>query len=137
MHTAYQHKTHFSVMMCLSRQVDPLSIPPAQTMVGNHQRSAIGGSRTKHPVTKLPLPFFDTPDKTSHKDLPPRTKHPGHNGAKSKTIVPSDVNTGRGLIIEPVHEISYNVVCATSRASDQPLHTCSLIRAFPSRLSIL
>ena len=31
---------------------------------------------------------------------------------------------------EPVHEISNNVVCATSKASD-------LIRAFASRLSIL
>ena len=39
--------------------------------------------------------------------------------------------------IEPVHEISNNVVCATSIASDQPAHTRSLIRAFASRLSIL
>ena len=38
---------------------------------------------------------------------------------------------------EPVHEISNNVVCATSKASDQPAHTHSLIRAFASRLSIL
>ena len=38
---------------------------------------------------------------------------------------------------EPVHEISNNVVCATSKASDQPAHTRSLIRAFASRLSIL
>ena len=38
---------------------------------------------------------------------------------------------------EPVHEISNNVVCATSEASDQPAHTRSLIRAFASRLSIL
>ena len=38
---------------------------------------------------------------------------------------------------EPVHEISNNVVCATSKASDQPAHTCSLIRAIASRLSIL
>ena len=36
-----------------------------------------------------------------------------------------------------VHEISNNVVCATSKASDQPAHTGSLIRAFVSRLSIL
>ena len=28
---------------------------------------------------------------------------------------------------EPVHEISNNVVCATSKASDQPAHTRSLI----------
>ena len=38
---------------------------------------------------------------------------------------------------EPVHEISNNVVCATSKASDQPAHTRSLIRAFASCLSIL
>ena len=38
---------------------------------------------------------------------------------------------------EPVHEISNNVVCATSKASDQPAHTPSLIRAFASRLNIL
>ena len=41
------------------------------------------------------------------------------------------------LKFEPVHEISNNVVYATSKASDQPAHTCSLIRAFASRLSIL
>ena len=39
--------------------------------------------------------------------------------------------------IEPVYEISNNVVCATSKASDQPAHTRSLIRAFASGLSIL
>ena len=38
---------------------------------------------------------------------------------------------------EPVHEISNNVVCSTSKASDQPAHMRSLIRAFASRLSIL
>ena len=37
----------------------------------------------------------------------------------------------------PQHEISNNVVCATSKGSDQPAHTRSLIRAFASRLSIL
>ena len=40
-------------------------------------------------------------------------------------------------IYEPWHEISNNVVCATSKASDQPAHMRSLIRAFASRLSIL
>ena len=39
-------------------------------------------------------------------------------------------------IIEPVHEISNNVVCATSKVSDQPAHTHSLIRAFASHLNI-
>ena len=38
---------------------------------------------------------------------------------------------------EPVHEISNNVVGATSKASDQPAHARSLIRASASRLSIL
>ena len=41
------------------------------------------------------------------------------------------------LKMEPVHENSNNVVCATSKASDQPAHTRSLIRAFASRSSIL
>ena len=41
------------------------------------------------------------------------------------------------LTYEPVHEISNNVVCATSKASDQPAQTRSLIRAFASCLSIL
>ena len=41
------------------------------------------------------------------------------------------------IIIKPWHGISNNVVCATSKASDQPAHTRSLIRAFASRLNIL
>ena len=38
---------------------------------------------------------------------------------------------------EPRHEISNNVVCATSKGSDQPAHTRSLIRAFAGRLNVL
>ena len=41
------------------------------------------------------------------------------------------------VLYEPVHEISNNVVCATIKASDQPAHKRSLIKAFASRLSIL
>ena len=41
------------------------------------------------------------------------------------------------LPIEPVHENSNHVVFATSKASNQPAHKRSLIRAFASRLSIL
>ena len=54
------------------------------------------------------------------------------------THVRSSVS-GQGLHYnnEPVHEISNNVVCATSKASDQPAHTRSLIRAFASRLSYM
>ena len=40
-------------------------------------------------------------------------------------------------LFEPVHEISNNLVCATSKVSDQPGQTRSLIRAFASRLNIL
>ena len=47
-------------------------------------------------------------------------------------------------IIEPVHEISNNVVCAASKASDQPARisdqpaiTRNLIRAFACRSNIL
>ena len=40
-------------------------------------------------------------------------------------------------IYEPLHGISNNVVCAASKSSDQPAHTHSLIRAFPSRLNVL
>ena len=35
-----------------------------------------------------------------------------------------------------MHEISNNVVRATSKASDQPAHMRSLIRAFASRLHV-
>ena len=38
---------------------------------------------------------------------------------------------------KPWHEISNNVLCATSKASDQPAHMSSLIWAFASRLNIL
>ena len=42
------------------------------------------------------------------------------------------------FVIEPVHEISNNLVCATSKAaSDQLAHMRSLIRAFARRLSNL
>ena len=43
----------------------------------------------------------------------------------------------RYTIIEPWHEISTNMVCATSKVSDQPAHMRSLIRAFASPLNIL
>ena len=41
------------------------------------------------------------------------------------------------ITCETRHEISNNVVCATSKGSDKPAHTRSLIRAFASRLNIL
>ena len=45
--------------------------------------------------------------------------------------------TSSRCIYEPRHGISNNVVCATSKGSDQPAHKRSLIRAFASRLNIL
>ena len=41
------------------------------------------------------------------------------------------------VVIGPRHEISNNLVCATSKASGQPGHTHSLIRAFANPLNIL
>ena len=35
----------------------------------------------------------------------------------------------KAIKFEPVHEISNNVVCVTSKASDQPAHMRGLIRA--------
>ena len=48
-----------------------------------------------------------------------------------------NVGTVTKYIIEQRHEISNNVVYATSKVSDQPAHTRSLIRAFASRLNNL
>ena len=54
-----------------------------------------------------------------------------HTGARTlKGSYGSNIN-------EPVHKTSNDVVCATSKASDQPAHARSLIRAFASRLNIL
>ena len=41
------------------------------------------------------------------------------------------------IAFELRHEISNNVVYATSKASDQPAHKRSLIRTFASQLNIL
>ena len=43
-----------------------------------------------------------------------------------------NLNLTKIVIIESVHEISNNVACATSKDSDQPAHTRSLINAFVS-----
>ena len=53
---------------------------------------------------------------------------------KSKVVLDeiSEIKTN-----EPVHEISNNLVCATSKSSDQPAQTRRLIRAFACRLNIL
>ena len=38
---------------------------------------------------------------------------------------------------EPVHEISNNLVCETSKGLDQPVHMRSLVRAIANCLNIL
>ena len=70
--------------------------------------------------------FLNHSNKRNYQVMSPSIRH--------IVIQPQEYNH---LLYEPVHEVSNNVVCATSKASDQPAHTRSLIRAFPSRLSIL
>ena len=54
------------------------------------------------------------------------------------TFLHSQVNTNtESTINELWHEISNDEVCATSKSSDQPAHTRSLIRAYASRLHVL
>ena len=68
------------------------------------------------------------------------TDEPFWEGAlsRSSTAIKSHIIMPlRFLSYEPVHEISDNVVCATSKASGQPTHTRSLIRAFACRLNII
>ena len=45
-------------------------------------------------------------------------------------------NICNALVFEPRHEISINVVCATSKGSDQPVHMRSLIKTFASCLNM-
>ena len=45
-------------------------------------------------------------------------------------------DVGRSAVSEPQHEISNNVVSATSKGSDKPAHTRSLIRALTGCLNI-
>ena len=49
----------------------------------------------------------------------------------------SIIHVSAAATYEPRHEISNNLVCATSKSSDQPAHTRGLIRAFASRLNII
>ena len=55
------------------------------------------------------------------------------------TFAISDIKTcfNQSTLYEPEHDISNKVVYVTSKASDQPALTRSLVRAFASRLSIL
>ena len=62
----------------------------------------------------------------------------GCRGSSESTLVKmSNCWKSHATAHEPVHEISNNVVCATSKASDQPVHTRSLIRAYASHYKCL
>ena len=53
-------------------------------------------------------------------------------------IIAFNTESQKNNTFEPHDEISNNLVCATSKGSDQPAHTRSLIRAaFASRFNIL
>ena len=54
-----------------------------------------------------------------------------------KRIISLRVLLSTHNIIEQRHEFSNNVVWATIKVSDQPMHMRSLIRAFASRFDIL
>ena len=55
---------------------------------------------------------------------------------RNKTSSPQDFEF---ITVEPWHEISNNVVCATSKGSDQPepVHMGSLIRTFARRIKVI
>ena len=60
-----------------------------------------------------------------------------HHDMTEKLLIWDINHQKKKKIYELRHEISNNVVCETSKASDQPAHTRSLIRAFASRLNII
>ena len=73
--------------VCLLRKMNQLLLEDCRPALRNRQKfhsitftsepiMSQSECRTKHPWTKHPMPFFATPDKTSHINLPPRTKHP-------------------------------------------------------------
>ena len=62
-----------------------------------------------------------------------------YSGATGLKCCPSSSEGSEGYACsnEPQHGISNNVVCATSKGSDQPAHMRSLISVFASRLNIM
>ena len=72
----------------------------------------------------------------------PTHKAQNPNNVNSYYSVSGTVNVSLSLlqlmnVFEPWPEISNNVVCATSKGSDQPAHACSLIRAIACRFNVL
>ena len=71
--------------------------------------------------------------------------HVGNGGQRFESLVLRKLRTVPNTVTnylsnftnEPQHEFSNNVVCATRKASDQPVRTRNLIGVFASRLNIL
>ena len=78
---------------------------------------------------------WDVKDQTKQTHKGRYQHRPAHDTVMKKNITP--LATWQQEQIEPRHEISNNVVCTTSKGSDQPAHTRSLIRAFASSKNIL
>ena len=85
----------------------------------------------EHLVCPMPHTNFHFNTRMSRKSI---SQHGPHGLDVALSTLVKIIRTFK---FEPRHEISNNVVCATSKASDQPAHTRSLIRAFASRLNIL
>ena len=92
---------------------------------------ANGGTDNQHELLSADMIIELSTPVVSGEDMVLRTGDFSRNGPG--TMLMSSPLVRR----EPRHEISNNVVCATSIGSDQPAHTRSLIRAFAGRLNIL
>ena len=92
---------------------------------------ANGGTENQHELLSADMIRELSTPVVSGEDMVLRTGNFSRNGPG--TMLMSSPLVRR----EPRHEISNNVVCATSIGSDQPAHTRSLIRAFAGRLNIL
>ena len=74
-HLLLNHSTKSNQIWCVSYSHEWCYVG-LHLVDGLGRAGAFRGSRPKHSGTKHPMPFFDTKDKISHKDLPPCTKHP-------------------------------------------------------------
>ena len=112
-----------------------------------------GELKTSHinfkPWTKHPMPFLQLQPLTNHhthilhpgQNIPCHFCSPGQNITHTFCTLDKTSNATYFDTLDKTyelrHEISNNVICVTSKASDQPAHTLSLIRAFASHLFIL
>ena len=73
---------------------------------------------------------------SASKKIAARTKFAAGTKIPASTKFAANTKISAGTN-EPWNEISNNVICATSKGSDQPAHTRGLIRAFACRLIII